>query len=362
MRASFGVYIMRTIYWEDSTQQVKKIDQRRLPASLEWISCTTANDFAKVIRTKAIRGAPAIGGAGAFGVALTASQRTAKSNKELEDKINLTVKILRNFHPTAINLKRALDRILEIPHQKSLSAREVVNSSVQEAKCIADEGIQTYNRIAEFGSGLIQDEDVIIHHCNSGSLATVEGGTTLGVIEESWKQGKKIHVLVDEPRRRLQGAWLTCWELQQAVFPFEIITDNPAGYFLQKHIATKVIFDADGVSFNGDVANKVGTYMISHAARTNEIHVLTNCHLNSFDPTRKDGNSIEIEKWGESEELGIMVDGEKTVHHGAHALKPVFDITSHNLITAWITDRGTLSLPFNPRSIDLMGIYRGDTQ
>jgi methylthioribose-1-phosphate isomerase len=267
MRASFGVYIMRTINWEYPTQQVKRIDQRRLPASLEWISCTTANYVAKAIRTMAIRGAPAIGAAGAFGVALTASQSTAKSNKKLEDKIKLIVKMIRNSHPTAINLKRALDRMLKVSHQKSLSAREKVNSLVQEAKCIADEGIQTNKRIVEFGSGLIQDGDVIIHHCNTGSLATAEGGIALGVFEKSWKQGKKINVLVDETRPRLQGARLTSWELQNAGIPYEIITDNATGNFLQKHIATKVMFDADWVAFKGNVANKVGTYMLSLAAR-----------------------------------------------------------------------------------------------
>lgn len=362
MRASFGVYIMRTIYWDDSTQQVKMIDQRRLPTRLEWISCTTAKDVSEAIRTMAIRGAPAIGAAGAYGVALTASLSTAKSIKDLEDEINLSVKILRNSRPTAINLNWALDRMLKVSHQKSLSIQEIINSLVQEAKCIADEDIQTNKRIAEFGSGLIQDGDVIIHHCNTGSLATVEGGTALGVIQEAWTQGKKISILVDETRPRLQGARLTSWELQLTGIPYEIITDNAAGYFLQKHIATKVMFGADRVSLNGDVANKVGTYMLSLAARANGIPVLTVFPSSSFDPTSKDGNSIVIEMRDESEVLELMVDGEKTVPQGAHALNPAFDITPHHLITAWITDRGILYPPFNPQSIGLMGINRGDKQ
>ena len=351
---------MRSIYWDDSTQQVKMVDQRRLPANLEWLTCTTAKDVAEAIRTMAIRGAPAIGAAGAYGVALTASHSTAKSTKDLEDEINLSVQILSDSRPTAINLNWALDRMLKVANQKLLSVQEIVYSLVQEAKCIAEEDIQTNKRIAKFGSGLIQDGDVIIHHCNTGSLATVEGGTALGVIEEAWKQGKKIHVLVDETRPRLQGARLTSWELQQMGIPFEIITDNAAGYFLQKQIATKVMFGADRVSRNGDVANKVGTYMLSLAAKANEIPVLTVFPSSSFDLTSKDGNSIVIEMRDESEVLEIMVDDEKTVPQGAHAINPAFDITPHNLITAWITDRGILYPPFNPRSIDLMGRNRGD--
>jgi methylthioribose-1-phosphate isomerase len=351
---------MRTIYWDDLTQNVKMIDQRRLPTSLEWITCANAKDVAEAIRTMAIRGAPAIGAAGAYGLALTASKSNAKSIEDLEAEINISIQVLKASRPTAINLNWALDRMLKVIQLHLFSIKEIVNSLIQEAKNIAEEDIQTNKRIAEFGSGSIQDGDVIIHHCNTGSLATVEGGTALGVIQEGWKQGKKIHVLVDETRPRLQGARLTSWELQQTGIPYEIITDNAAGYFLQKHIATKVIFGADRVSLNGDVANKVGTYMLSLAARENEIPVLTVFPSSSFDSACTDGNSIEIEMRDESEVLELIVDGEKTVPQGAHALNPAFDITPHHLITAWITDRGILYPPFNPQSIDLMGMNRGE--
>ena len=308
----------------------------------------------------AIRGAPAIGVAGAFGLALTAAHSNADDRTQLVTEINSAAEFLRASRPTAVNLKWALERMLQVPVFNDNSKEELIKDLIIEAGTIAEEDIATNKRIAKIGSDLIQDDDVIIHHCNTGSLATVEGGTALGVIREAWDQGKRIRVLVDETRPLLQGARLTAWELEQEKIPYAIITDNAAGYFLQKNIATKVMFGADRVAANGDVVNKIGTYMLALAARESKVPVFAIFPSSSLDILSKDGDSVEIEMRNEAEVLGICVDGERATPKEAHALNPAFDITPSHLITAWITDTGIFHQPFNPQVFKKVGKIQGE--
>ncbi|TLN04224.1 S-methyl-5-thioribose-1-phosphate isomerase, partial [bacterium] len=201
-------------------------------------------------------------------------------------------------------------------------------------------------RMAELGSALIQDGDTIIHHCNTGALATVDWGTALGVIRMAHEQGKSIFVLVDETRPRLQGARLTAWELQRYGIPFAIITDGASGHFLRTGQAQKVFFGADRVAANGDVANKIGTYMLALAAHSNDVPVYPVVPSSTVDLSLASGDLIPIEERGADEVLGIQVNGENVVPAGAKARNPAFDVTPHTCLTAIVTEKGIIHPPF----------------
>jgi methylthioribose-1-phosphate isomerase len=200
--------------------------------------------------------------------------------------------------------------------------------------------------MAANGAALIEDGDTIIHHCNTGALATVDWGTALGVIRMAYESGKRIHVLVDETRPRLQGARLTAWELEQYGIPYEIITDNMSGYMLRTGQAQKVFFGADRVTANGDVANKIGTYMLALAAHANDVPVYSVVPTSTIDLTLPSGDCIPIEERDPSEVLDIQIHGEPVVPQGAKARNPAFDVTPHTLLTALVTEKGVIYPPF----------------
>ena len=350
---------MRTIIWEKSTNHLNLIDQRQLPGRLDWLTCITAKDVEQAIRVLAVRGAPAIGAAAAYGVALEAFQNRNLSRTALTENLRESIMLLRATRPTAVNLNWALERMTRIVDRDDLTLDQLPKAILQEAESIAQEDIDANARIAEHGARLIQDGDVIIHHCNTGSLATVEWGTALGVILKAWNEGKKVKVLVDETRPLLQGSRLTAWELQQAGIPFEIIVDGAAGYFLQKKIANKVMFGADRVAGNGDLANKIGTYPLALAAYTNGIPVYSAFPTSTIDPECVDGSGITIEFRDASEVLGGGLRENLHAPVGAHALNPAFDITPSDLISAWITDQGIIDPPFSLARLDGLKINQG---
>jgi methylthioribose-1-phosphate isomerase len=194
---------------------------------------------------------------------------------------------------------------------------------------------------------LVQDGDTVIHHCNTGALAAVDWGTALGVIRLAHEQGKNIHVLVDETRPRLQGSRLTAWELEQYNIPYEIITDGAAGYFLRTGQVNKVFFGADRVAANGDVANKIGTYMLALAAHDNHLPVYCVAPSSTVDLSLESGDLIPIEERSEDEVLNLKVAGVRVSPESARARNPAFDITPHQLLTAIVTEKGVIYPPFN---------------
>jgi len=200
--------------------------------------------------------------------------------------------------------------------------------------------------MGELGATLIDDNDTIIHHCNTGSLAVVDWGTALGVIRTAHEQGKHLRVLVDETRPRLQGSRLTAWELGQYGIPYEIISDNMAGYFLRLGQVQKVFFGADRIAANGDVANKIGTYMLALAAHDNKVPVYSVAPSSSFDLSITDGSLIPIEERDPEEVLGIQFHGERVTPEGAKARNPAFDVTPNRLITAIVTENGIIKPPY----------------
>jgi methylthioribose-1-phosphate isomerase len=337
---------MRTVFWDNAACQVKMIDQRVLPARLEIVACVSTAEVAEAIRTMTVRGAPAIGASAAFGMALAGLQSTATSRDAWRAELRMSAVHLKAARPTAVNLAWAVDRIMRVVEsdQPLAALRQQV---LAEAQRIADEDVAINKRMAEWGSTLIDDGDTIIHHCNTGALATVDWGTALGVIRTAHEQGKRIFVLVDETRPRLQGARLTAWELQQYGIPYAIISDGAAGHFLRTGQAQKVFFGADRVAANGDVANKVGTYMLALAAHSNDVPVYAVAPSSSIDLSIQDGSQIPIEERDADEVLNIQVNGERVAPEGAAARNPAFDVTPHACLTAIVTEKGIVRPPFD---------------
>lgn len=341
-RAFFGGKL-RTIEWLPEKKQVSMIDQRRLPRRFEYLHCQTLDEMIIAIRTMAIRGAPALAVAGAYGMVLAALKA---SMGNVRHQCKLAAESLVASRPTAVNLAWGVNRMLKIVNDEAISDADIAEKLLSEAHAMAEEDVRINRKLAENGASLINDGDTIIHHCNTGSLAVVDWGTALGAIRFAHEQGKHIHLLVDETRPRLQGARLTAWECQQYGIPYEIITDNAAGYFMRSAKVNKVFFGADRVAANGDVVNKVGTYMLSLAAHANGVPVYSVFPLSTLDMSIPNGDLIPIEERDADEVLGIEFHGEPVVPLGAKARNPAFDITPHKLITALVTEAGIITPPF----------------
>jgi methylthioribose-1-phosphate isomerase len=335
---------MRSVFWEAGSLHL--IDQRRLPASLELKSYTRSADAASAIRDMVVRGAPAIGVTAAFGLALAARESGAGGRDDLIHDLQAAGTMLKAARPTAVNLGWAIDRILERARAYAGTSDEVRAYVLEQAQLMADEDVEINRRMAQYGAGLIGDGDTIIHHCNTGALAAVDWGTALGAIRMAHEAGKRVHVLVDETRPRLQGARLTAWELEQYRIPYEIITDGMAGHFLRRGEVQEVMFGADRLASNGDVANKIGTYMLALAARDNDVPAYAVVPTSSIDFSLSDGSLIPIEERDPAEVLEIEVAGQRSAPEHARARNPAFDITPGRLISAIVTENGIVRPPY----------------
>ncbi|MBS1250115.1 MAG: Methylthioribose-1-phosphate isomerase [Chloroflexi bacterium] len=369
---------MRTVKWNDEKTLVEMIDQRLLPSEFKIAEFDTYQKVAQAITDMVVRGAPAIGGAAGFGLAAAAFQSSASTPEELRRDLEEAAAVLRKARPTAVNLAWALDRVLNevfppLPLGEGPGVRaeelgegpgvraegpgvragagmgtdDLRQAVLTEAQRIADEDVEINKRMARHGAELIDDGDTIIHHCNTGALATVDWGTALGVIRTAHEQGKDIHVLVDETRPRLQGARLTAWELEQYGIPYDIISDNAAGYFLSTGQVQKVVFGADRVAANGDVANKIGTYMLALAARDNGVPAYSVVPTSTVDLSLPAGEDIPIEEREEAEVLALTLKGKQVPPANASARNPAFDITPNRLVTAIVTENGVVYPPFD---------------
>ena len=336
---------MRTVFWENN--ELKMIDQRILPARFEVVSYRSHKDVAFAITDMVVRGAPAIGAAAAFGLALAGHESASSSTEGLLADLGAAAAVLKASRPTAVNLAWAVDRIMRVAYSVKNSVDDLRNAVLAEAQKLADEDVEINKRMAEHGAALINDGDTIIHHCNTGALATVDWGTALGVIRTAHEQGMHIHVLVDETRPRLQGARLTAWELEQYGIPYEIISDNMSGYFLKAGKAQKVFFGADRVAANGDVANKIGSYMLALAAHDNSVPVYSVVPTSTVDLSLAHGDLIPIEERNTDEVLGIQFHGEPVAPKNAKARNPAFDVTPNRLLSGIVTENGVVYPPFD---------------
>lgn len=338
---------MRTVSWDYAHQQVKMIDQRLLPGEFREVSFTSCEQVAEAIQTMVVRGAPAIGASAAFGMALAAQTSSAADIQEIRADLAAAGEVLRAARPTAVNLTWAIERMLTAADDPGFDDIPALQAAMLDlAQRIADEDVEINRRMATHGANMMKENEVVIHHCNTGALATVDWGTALGVIRMAHEQGKNPHVLVDETRPRLQGARLTAWELDQYGISYEIITDNAAGYFLSSEKVDRVLVGADRAAANGDVANKIGTYMLALAAKDNQVPFFAVVPTSTIDLQIPEGKQIPIEERNQEEVLGIEVQGERVAPQGAAARNPAFDITPNRLITGIVTENGVVYPPF----------------
>lgn len=337
---------MRSVYWDETTRQLKLIDQRCLPAELVIRTFDDYKEVAKAINDMTVRGAPAIGVTAAYAMALAGLNSKASSYKEFRQEMHQAGDNLIKARPTAVNLAWSVNKMLVLVDQLDGNVENIKTSMLSFANQMADDDVATNKRISEFGASLIQDGDNIVHHCNTGALAVVDWGTALGVIRTAFEQGKHIHVFVDETRPRLQGARLTAWELGKYGIPYDIIADGASGYLMRTGQVQKVLFGADRVTSNGDVANKIGTYMLALAAYDNGIPAYSVFPTSTIDMTLRSGDQIEIEERDQAEVLDIQIHHEQVAPSGATARNPAFDVTPNRLISAFITEKGIVYPPY----------------
>ena len=333
----------RTVWWEDS--QLKMVDQRALPLAFEVLSFTCYEDVTVAIRNMVVRGAPAIGAAGAFGMALAAQQSSAGDREGLLADLDHAKDRLDGARPTAVNLSWATSRILDLARQVVLpNADDIRLAILAEAQRIADEDVEVNMRIGAFGAEVVPPAANILTHCNAGSLATVDYGTTLGVVRAAVATGKQVHVWVDETRPRLQGARLTAWELMRDGIPMTLIADNAAGMLMRAGKVDLVLYGADRVAANGDVANKVGSYKLAVLARENGIPCYSVVPTSTIDLALAHGDLIPIEERDRDEV--VRVGAEQIAPDGVPVYNPAFDVTPHRYLTGIITDEGICYPPY----------------
>ncbi|MDD3631207.1 MAG: S-methyl-5-thioribose-1-phosphate isomerase [Atribacterota bacterium] len=334
--------IARTIEWKDN--KVLMIDQRELPAKYEMLTCSTYYEVIDAIKNMAIRGAPAIGVAAAYGMALAAHSINTKNKSDFLNRLKKAKIALSSSRPTAINLFWALEEIWKGVVSSDEPVDELKKKILLKAESLAQDDIKTNYLIGEYGSTLFQDGDRILTHCNAGSLATVFYGTALGVIRSAFKEKKNIKIYIDETRPVLQGARLTAWELQIEEIPVTLICDSVAGFLMYQKKIDKVILGADRIAANGDIANKIGTYSISVLAKTHNIPFYVAAPTSTIDFNIEDGKGIPIEEREPLEVTSIM--GKKIAPDHINVYNPAFDITPNENITAIITEYGIAEPPY----------------
>lgn len=336
----------RTVWWEAG--QVCLIDQRLLPNETRVVRCATVEEVARAIRTMQIRGAPAIGCAAAYGMALaafSAAHDATGDGARIYARLTEAKALLDAQRPTAVNLSWATRRILE--RAQSLndpSPDEVAQRVLEEAHAILAEDLAMCHAIGRHGVALIPPRGHVLTHCNAGGLATAGYGTALAPVRTAHEQGRPIHVYVDETRPFLQGARLTAWELIQERIPLTLITDNMAGYFMKRGDIDCVIVGADRIVANGDVANKIGTYSLAVLARAHHIPFYVAAPSSTIDCSLPNGDAIPIEE--RSSDEVTMLFGRRIAPEGVIAAHPAFDVTPADLVTAIITECGVIYPPF----------------
>jgi methylthioribose-1-phosphate isomerase len=333
--------LMKPVEWLDN--KLKIIDQTQLPGKLVFIELHSYTEVVAAIKGLKVRGAPAIGVAAAYGIALGARDIKTENKAKFLSQLD---KILQSFaaaRPTAVNLFRAIDRMKKAAETTN-NVPGIRQALIDEAKTIHAEEEAATRRLSRLGAELIKDGFTVLTHCNTGTLATAGYGTASGVIKAAAEQGKKIEVIVTETRPLLQGARLTAWELMQDNIPTTLITDSMAGYFLSRGKVNCVIVGADRIAANGDTANKIGTYTLAVLAKENGIPFYVAAPTSTIDLSLSSGDEIPIEERNPEEVTSI--GGIRLAPRGVATANPAFDITPHKYITAIITEKGIVRKPY----------------
>jgi len=331
---------LKTVEWKDNS--VIMIDQTKLPNSLEYVTYTDYNQVANAIRTLVVRGAPAIGVSGAFGLALAALQSNAKEKDQLIQDLKTAKKILFETRPTAVNLSWGLDKIMKITEQcKTVS--EIRDNVIAKAKEMAEDDVNINKKMGKIGAELFQNNDTIMTHCNAGALATVGYGTALGVIRATNESGKNIKVIATETRPIQQGSRLTAFELKHDGIDVSLIPDTAVGYTMANGLVNGVVVGADRILRTGHVFNKIGTYQVATMAKQHNIPFYVAAPLSTFD-LKSNPENVVIEQREASEVTGI--GDTKTAPDGIDVINPAFDMTPPELISGIITENGIAKSPF----------------
>jgi len=334
------------VEWTD--EGVRMLDQRLLPTEETWLMLRTYNDVAAGIKDMVVRGAPAIGVSAAYGIALGAKQFVGTNIDDLEDELDYICDVLGATRPTAVNLFWAIDRMkrtFQKAKSEGKSITEIQQILIDDAKAIHVEDIESQRLIAQFGGELIEDNSTVLTHCNAGALATGGvWGTALGVIRGAVDQGKSVSVIADETRPYLQGARLTAWELLKDDIPVTLITDNMSGHVMKKGRVQAVVVGSDRIAANGDVANKIGTYMVAVLAKQHGIPFYVAAPLSTVDLACATGDEIPIEERDIREithlrEIQLAPEGIDVSNYA-------FDVTPNELVTAIITEKGVARAPY----------------
>lgn len=337
---------VRTIEWKDD--KLILIDCTKLPVKEEYVICEHYDTVGKAIKILAVRGAPAIGIAAAYGVVLASmeAKKNGKSKEEYLDYIRKAIKELAATRPTAVNLFWALDRMERKLREIELLSEDIIEKELlKEAHLIYEEDLKCNENIGKHGNEVVPEAATILTHCNAGALATAGFGTALGVVRHAHNAGKNIHVFADETRPLLQGARLTAWEMVKEGIPATLITDNMAGYAMKLGKIDMVIFGADRITRNGDVANKIGSYSVAVLAKEHGIPVYVAAPLSTIDLTLQQGDDIPIEERDKNEVREIF--GTRTAPVEVNTFNPAFDVTPNRYITGIITEVGILRPPYS---------------
>ena len=340
---------MKPIEWLGN--KVKIIDQTQLPGKLVFAELRSYTEVVAAIKGMKVRGAPAVGVAAAYGIALGARDIKAGNKAKFLSQLDKIVQSFAATRPTAVNLFAAIDRMKTAASAADFAS--IKQALIDEAKAIhADEETAT-ERLSRIGAALIKDGFTVLTHCNAGPLATAGYGTALGVIKAAVKQGKKIEVIATETRPLLQGARLTAWELMQEDIPVTLITDSMAGYFISQGKVNCVLLGADRIAANGDTANKIGSYTLAVLAKENGIPFYVAAPTSTIDLSLKSGAQIPIEE--RNPEEVTTIGGMRLAPKGVKAANPAFDVTPHKYITAIITEKGIVGKPYIDRLKKLLG-------
>jgi methylthioribose-1-phosphate isomerase len=340
MSASSETASVETLRWRDG--RLELIDQRLLPGKFEYLSCSSAAEVALAIRTMAVRGAPAIGCAAAFGVALDARREKRHAPGPFSDAMALAFRTLAESRPTAVNLFWALERMRAVLAQ-ARDPEAAADGLTEAALALFRADVAANRAIGRAGAALVPDGARVLTHCNTGALATAGHGTALGVVRSARDAGKRISVIASETRPYLQGARLTAWELIQERIPVTLITDSTAGHLMSRGQVDLVIVGADRIAANGDVANKIGTYPLSVLAERHGLPFYVAAPLSTIDTSIASGASIPIEERGAAEVTGYA--GVRWAPEGVAVANPAFDVTPAALVTALFTEKGVVERP-----------------
>lgn len=339
---SNGVTKVETLRWVDD--HLEMIDQRILPREFVYIKYSSAPQVAEGIKTMVVRGAPAIGCAAAYGIALEALQFEMQASQDFRIALENAFDVLAGSRPTAVNLFWALKRMRDIWDSYAKEAPTLIAQKLlQEAHTISAEDVEINRAMGAHGAELLPDGARVLTHCNAGALATAGHGTALGVIRSAVESGKRISVIADETRPFLQGARLTSWEMVQEGIPTTLISDGMAGHMMATGCIDAVIVGTDRVAANGDVANKIGTYMVAVLAYRHQIPFYVACPVSTIDMSTASGEEIPIEERDQQEVLGFA--GIRTAAEGVSIRNPSFDITPAELVTGIITEYGLINQP-----------------